>query len=58
MIWKAVWHTSTTELLARIALAVVVSILGSWVLHFSPTLSAGLAVILFLLIYRVRFKHF
>lgn len=59
MILRSVWHITSTEILARIALAVVAAILGSLGAHFgSPWMSVLAGVTVFLLIYRIRYKRF
>jgi uncharacterized membrane protein len=58
MIWKSIWHMMSTELLARAVFAVGASILGSLGLYFSsPVVSTVAAIFVFLLIYRLRYKH-
>jgi hypothetical protein len=56
MIWKSVWHITSTELLTRITFAVGAAILGSLGLYLSsPIVSTLAAVCVFLLIYRLRY---
>ena len=58
MIWKSVWHITSTELLTRTAFAVGAAILGSLGLYLSsPFASTLAAVCVFLLIYRLRYKR-
>lgn len=58
MILKSVWHITSTELLARVTLGIGVAILGSLGLSFSsPILTTLAAAAVFLLIYRLRYKH-
>jgi hypothetical protein len=58
MIWKSVWHITSTELLTRIALAFFAALLGSLGVHFSSPVATTLAGFsVFLLIYRLRYKR-
>jgi hypothetical protein len=58
MVRKSVWHMISTEVLARVALAVIAATLGSLgVNNSSPFLSTLAGISLFLLIYRLRYKH-
>lgn len=58
MIWKSVWHITSTELLTRLALTIVAAILGSLGIYFSSPVASTLAgVSAFLLIYRLRYKR-
>jgi hypothetical protein len=59
MIWKSVWHVTSSELLARIVFAVLAAILGSIGVGFkSPLLSCVAALCLMVLIYRLRYRRF
>ena len=58
MIWRSVWHITSTELLTRVAVVAGAAILGSLGLYFSSPVVSTLAVIsVFLLIYRLRYKR-
>jgi len=58
MIRKAFWHMQVTELLTRVILVVGAAILGSLGLHVSsPVVGTLIAAFVFLLIYRLRYKH-
>ena len=59
MIWKSVWHVTSTELLARIVFAVLAATLGSLgIISSSPYLSCLAGLCLMVLIYRLRYKRF
>lgn len=59
MIWKSVWHVTSTELLARILFALLAAALGSLGVAFSsPLLSCLAAFCLMVLIYRLRYRRF
>ena len=58
MIWRSVWHIESTGLLTRVALGVGAAILGSLGLYLSsPLVLTVVAVSVFLLIYRLRYKR-
>ena len=58
MIWKSVWHVTSTELLARIVFAVLAATLGSLgIASASPWLSCVAVLCLMVLIYRLRYKR-
>jgi hypothetical protein len=58
MIWRALRHMTATEILTRVAVAVGAAILGSLGLYpRSPVVWTLAAAFLFLLIYRLRYKH-
>jgi hypothetical protein len=58
VIRKSVWHMMSTEVLARVAFAVIAATLGSLgVRNSSPVLSTLAGVSIFLLIYRIRYKR-
>ena len=58
MVRKSVWHMMSTEVLTRVAFAVIAATLGSLGGHnSSPVLSSLAGVSLFLLIYRLRYKR-
>jgi hypothetical protein len=58
MIWKSVWHVTSTELLARIVFAVLAATLGSIGIAFSsPLLSCLAALCLMVVIYRLRYRR-
>jgi hypothetical protein len=58
MIWKSVWHVTSTELLARVVSAVLAATLGSLgIASSSPWLSCVALLCLMVLIYRLRYKR-
>jgi hypothetical protein len=58
MILKSLWHIESTGLLTRAALCVGAAVLGTLGLSFSSHLLATLAAAaVFVLIYRLRYKH-
>jgi len=58
MIWRAFRHMTATEILTRVALAVGAAILGSLGLYpRSPVVWTLAAAFMFVLIYRLRYKH-
>ena len=58
MIGKALWHMTSTEILTRIALLVVVLILGGLgVRSVSAWIAWPAGLALFVLIYRIRYKR-
>jgi hypothetical protein len=55
---KSFWHMTSTELLARTVLGIGAAVLGSLGLSFSsPVVTTLAAAAVFLLIYRLRYKH-
>jgi hypothetical protein len=58
MVVRAFWHTLSTEVLARVALAVGAAVLGSLGLYVSsPVITTVAAITIFLLVYRLRYKR-
>jgi hypothetical protein len=58
MVLKAFWHMWSTEVLARVVLAIGAAVLGSLGLYVSsPVITTVAAIALFLLIYRLRYKR-
>ena len=58
MIRRAFWHMQVTELLTRVALVIGAAILGSLGLHVSsPVIVTVIAASVFLLVYRLKYKH-
>jgi hypothetical protein len=58
MVLKAFWHMWSTEVLARVVLAVGAAVLGSLGLYISsPVITTVAAMAVFLLIYRLRYKR-
>jgi hypothetical protein len=58
MIWRSVWHVESTGLLTRAVLVVGAAILGSLGLYVSsPLVLTVVAISVFLLIYRLRYKR-
>ena len=58
MVRKSVWHMMSTEVLTRVAFAVIAATLGSLGVHnSSPVLSTLAGASIFLLIYRLRYKR-
>ncbi|HTA45670.1 MAG TPA: hypothetical protein VK789_24650 [Bryobacteraceae bacterium] len=59
MIRKAVWHMFSTEILTRIWLTFIALALGAVGVRFvSPWIACPAGLALFVLIYRLRYKHF
>jgi len=58
VIWRSFWHIESTGIIARAALLVLTTILGSMGVYFSsPVVSTVAGFTLFLLIYRLRYKR-
>jgi hypothetical protein len=58
MVLKAFWHMWSTEVLARVVLAVGAAVLGSLGLYVSsPVVATVAAMAVFLLVYRLRYKR-
>lgn len=58
MVRKALWHMASTEILARVALIVIALVLGAMgVRYVSPWIVCPAGLALFVLIYRLRYKH-
>jgi FtsH-binding integral membrane protein len=58
MIWKSIWHITSTELLARIVFAVLAATLASLgIASSSPWLSCVAVLCLMVLIYRLRYRR-
>jgi uncharacterized membrane protein len=58
MIWKSVWRVTSTELLTQVLLAIAIAVLGSLGVRSSSPVAWGLvAALLFLVIYRMRYKR-
>jgi hypothetical protein len=58
MIWRSLWHVESTGIMAQVLLWIIVAILGALGLSFaSPIALAGAGLLLFVLVYRLRYKR-
>jgi hypothetical protein len=58
VIWRSFWHIESSGIIARVLFTIFVAILGSLGVYFSsPVTSAIAGFILFLLVYRLRYKR-
>jgi hypothetical protein len=56
MIWKSIWRIESTSIVAEVLFLLIMAILGSLGIYFSSPLATLIAgVLLFLLIYRLRY---